>query len=72
MPKSKLTVCRVCEHQIARNAKTCPHCGARKPAASKVEAGLDAAGAGAVKLGLGLIGLVVLGVLLVACIAVVA
>ena len=61
--------CRVCGQPVAARAKTCPHCGVKKPTATKIEAGLDATASAAFKLGM-LICL--LAVLVVACIAVVA
>lgn len=64
-----LTDCRECGQPVAARAKTCPHCGVRKPTASKAEAGLDTFAAGAFKLGFMLC---LFAVLVVACIAVVA
>lgn len=64
-----LADCRECGQPVASRAKVCPHCGVRKPNASKAEAGLDAFAAGAFKLG---ILLCLLAVVVVACIAVVA
>lgn len=61
--------CRVCGQPVAASAKTCPGCGAKKPTASKIEAGLDATGAAIVKLGLLLI---MLAVVAVACLGIVA
>lgn len=64
-----LKECRVCDSPVANRARRCPHCGAKKPTASKLEAGLDATGAAMFKLGLLMILLVVVAV---ACIGIVA
>lgn len=64
-----LTDCRECGQPVANRAKTCPHCGVKKPTASKAEAGLAAFAAGAFKLGLMLCLLVIM---VVACVAIVA
>lgn len=61
--------CRECGQPVAARAKTCPHCGVKKPTATKAEAGLDAFAAGTFKLG---VMICLLAVLVVACIAVVA
>ena len=29
MEKTKLTTCKACGEQVAKTAKTCPHCGAK-------------------------------------------
>ena len=61
----KLKPCRVCGHEVAANAKACPSCGAKKPAASKAEAGIDAAANAVFGLGCLLILLVVAVVVII-------
>ena len=60
--------CRECGGAVAARAKTCPHCGVKKPTATKLETGLDSFAAGAFKLGLMLCLLVVV---IVACVSLV-
>ena len=61
--------CRVCGQPAAARAKRCPGCGAKKPTATKIEAGLDATAGAAFKAAFVII---VFGVLLIGCIAVIA
>lgn len=35
-----MKTCRDCKGEISRSAKSCPHCGARKPNQGKFEYGL--------------------------------
>ena len=58
--------CRECDHPVATHAKTCPNCGVKKPTATKLEAGLDTAAAGAFQLAMMLC---LLAVIIVACVS---
>ena len=43
--------CSECGESVSSRAKTCPHCGIRKPHQSKVQRGLNDAGNAAMGLG---------------------
>ena len=64
---------RECKCTVARRAKACPHCGARHPAKSKLEASLDSVASDSLKAGMSLTFgvplLIIMGVALVAVIA---
>ena len=62
--------CRECGQSVAARAKTCPHCGVRKPTATKAEAGLDAFAGATAKLAFLIMALVVIVVIIIIGIAV--
>lgn len=37
---NKLNICKACGHEVAKNAKTCPHCGAKNKKANPVLIGI--------------------------------
>ena len=49
-----LANCRECKRSVAKRAKACPHCGARHPTKSKLEANLDSLASSSFKAGMSL------------------
>ena len=61
--------CRECGHPVAARAKTCPHCGVKKPTATKAEANLDAFAGATAKLAFLIMALVVIVVVVIGIVA---
>ena len=61
--------CRECGESVARHAKSCPQCGARKPAQSKAQAKLDDLSRGSFKLAFALPALGIFVLVIVAIVA---
>ena len=61
--------CRECGQPVAARAKTCPHCGVKKPTATATEANLDSFAGGAAKLAFLIMALVVIVVVVIGIVA---